>query len=310
VRLLREGKLQPQPVATVPVLADGEAGLLGVAADPRFVENRRFYLYATFREGERIVNRVSRWLLAEDRRSAREERVIVDGIPGSRYHVGGRIRFGPDGMLWIGTGDAQQPARSQDRGSLGGKILRVTSDGEVPKDNPFPGSPVFALGVRNTQAFDWLDPRTLVVVDHGPSGEMPGRKGHDEVNVVRAGANLGWPEIFGCEGREGLTAPLLVWKEAVPPGGAVIYRGEAIPAWKGDLVVATLRSRHLQRIAIEGGRVAHHEVYVAGQPPAGFGRLREVVQAPDGALWVTTSNCDGQGRCAAEKDAILRIVAR
>src|SRR5512133_1021069 len=148
VRLLRGGRLEPEPVVTRSVGEHGEGGLLGLAADPRFQENRRFYLYYTGEVGGRSVNRLVRYVLAADGRSAREDRVLLAGIAAERYHDGGRVRFGPDGMLYVGTGDAGRPARSQDRASPNGKILRLTTDGAPAPGNPFPGSPVFVLGVR------------------------------------------------------------------------------------------------------------------------------------------------------------------
>jgi glucose/arabinose dehydrogenase len=309
IRLLRGGALEPAPVATVPVVAEGESGLLGIAADPGFVENRRFYTYATVEAEGRTVNQISRWVLADDRRSAQMDRVIVDGIPAATTHDGGRIRFGPDGLLYAGTGDAQESRRSQDRDSLGGKLLRVTADGAPADGNPFPGSAVFMLGIRNSQGFDFLDAQTLVVADHGPSGDT-GRTGHDEVNVARAGANLGWPDAYSCEAAEGITSPVLVWSRAAPPSGGSVYRGDAVPAWKGSFLAGVLGARHLHRIVLEDGRVREHEVYLQGDPPEGLGRVRDVQQGPDGAVWVTTSNCDGRGTCPPEKDVVARIVAR
>jgi glucose/arabinose dehydrogenase len=309
IRLLRGGKLEATPVATLEVRARGEGGLLGIAADPRFAENRRFYVYATVEKRGDAVNRVTRWVLSEDGRSARAEAVVLDDIPAARFHDGGRIRFGPDGMLYVATGDATRPDSAQGAGSSG-KILRIGTGGEVPADNPTRGSPVFVRGVRNVEAFDWLDPRTLVVADHGPSGEM-GRTGGDEVSLARAGDDLGWPDAWRCDAREGSTAPVLAFVDATPPGGGSVYRGDVVPEWKGSFLFGTLRSRHLHRVAIApDGRVALHEVYLAGDPPAGLGRVREVVQAPDGALWVTTSNCDGRGTCPPEKDVIARILPR
>jgi glucose/arabinose dehydrogenase len=310
VRLIRGGKLEPDPVATVAIAGRGEGGLLGVAVDPDFARNRRFYLYATVDQGERAVNQLTRWVLAPDQRSARQDRVLLDGIGAAQYHDGGRIRFGPDGFLYVGTGDATDPPRAQDPTSPNGKILRVTTDGAAAPGNPTAGSPVFVLGVRNVEAFDWLDGGALVVADHGPSGEL-GRTGHDRVFVARAGANLGWPDVYGCEAKAGTVTPLFSTREAMPPGGGALYRGEAIPAWRGSFLVGTLGSRHLHRFAVgKDGALALHEVYLAGDPPAGLGRLREVVQAPDGSLWVTTSNCDGRSTCPPEKDVIVRITAR
>lgn len=300
------GSLVTEPVLTLDTGSLGEGGLLGLALHPRFSENRFFYLYFTSRSASGTVNRVDRYALSEDLKSARFDRTILGGIPAGVLHDGGRIRFGPDGMLYIGTGDGRQSARAQDPKSLAGKLLRVDPDGQVPSDNPFPGSAVFLSGIRNTQGFDWLTDGRVALSDHGPTGEM-GLSGLDELSFARAGENLGWPRITGCETAEGLLTPNLVWRAALPPGGLVLYRGSAIPLWQGDLLIATLRSEHLHRVDLEDGRIRLHETYLNGPRPSGFGRLREVVEGPDGALYVTTSNCDGRGDCPADGDLILRI---
>src|SRR5262249_10320499 len=152
----------------------------------------------------------------------------------------------------------------------------------------------------------WRDDGAMLVVDHGPSGDL-GRSGHDEVNVARKGDNLGWPTIYGCQEQGGLVTPRLTWRQAVPPGGAAIYTGRAIPQWRGGLLVGSRGARPLHRVAFRGDQVEQHEVYLAGDPPQGQGRLRDVVMGPDGDLYVTTSNCDGRGRCPADGDKILKI---
>lgn len=305
VRLLRNGALQPQPVATVPIAHSSEGGLLGIAAHPEFTSNRQFYVYVTTDAGGATENRVERWVLSEDHVSATFERVILGGLAAAQFHDGGRLRFGPDGMLYVSVGDARKPDSAQDSKSLNGKLLRLTPDGQVPQDNPFPGSPVFLLGVRNSEGWDWKDPSTLYLTDHGPSGEL-GRTGHDEVNVAHAGENLGWPTLYSCEAAQGLVSPSLTWESAVPPGGAALYTGTAIPEWKGSLLVASLGARHLHRVVFdtqEPRRVSQHEVYLRDT----YGRLREALMGPDGHLYVTTSNCDGRGTCGERKDVILRI---
>lgn len=305
VRLVRNGQLIPQPVATINVTESGEDGLLGIATHPNFAKNRFFYIYYTADKNGSQVNRVERWRLSPNGLTASPDQVIVDNIPVAQFHNGGRIRFGPDGMLYIGTGDAREPQISQDVNSLAGKILRVTPDGQVPPDNPFANNPVYITGIRNTQGFDWLDKSTLWVTDHGPSGDF-GRRGHDELSLAKAGDNLGWPTIYRCESQKGMVTPSIVWREALPPGGAVIYTGNSLPEWKGSLIIATLRSQHLQRVVFNPQspqKIERHEVYLQGQ----YGRLREAVMGTDGELYVTTSNCDGRGNCPPQRDKILRI---
>lgn len=307
VRIVTKAGELRDPVATPDVSPRAEGGLLGLALHPAFADNGLFYVYLTASAGAEDENRVERYMLSADRATATFDRIILDGIAAAEFHDGGRLRFGPDGMLYVGTGDGRVPERSQDLASLSGKILRLTPDGEVPGDNPFPGNPVFILGVRNTQGFDWLDEGTMVITDHGPSGEYQDRVGHDEVDVARAGDNLGWPKVYACEAEGGFVAPSMTWREALPPGGAALYRGTAISEWRGALVIGALGSEHLQVVRFDAEdprRVADHEVYLAGE----HGRLRDVVMGPDGHVYVTTSNCDGRGTCGAVKDRILRIV--
>ncbi|MBZ4411890.1 PQQ-dependent sugar dehydrogenase [Myxococcus sp. XM-1-1-1] len=305
IRLLKAGALQPQPVATVRITRAAEGGLLGIAAHPDFTTNRQFYVYVTTDAGGQDENRIERWTLSEDHTTATFDHVVFGNIPSATYHDGGRLRFGPDGMLYAGTGDARSPDRSQDVNDPAGKLLRLTPDGQVPQDNPFPHSPAFLTGLRNLQGWDWKDATTLYVTDHGPSGETM-RRGHDEVSLARPGGNLGWPGIYSCEVHEGWVTPSLTFADAMPPGGAALYTGTAIPEWTGSLLIGTLGSKHLHRVEFDQGnpaRVARHEVYLRDT----HGRLREVSMGPDGHLYVTTSNCDGRGDCGPRKDLILRL---
>ena len=298
------------PVAQVEVTATGEGSLLGLALHPSFETNRQFFVYATVDSpAGGIENQVQRWLLSEDRQQASFDAVIFDSIPALQYHNGGRIRIGPDDKLYVGTGDAGAPERSQDPMDSAGKLLRLELDGSIPSDNPIPNSPAFLLGIRNTQGFDWRTDGRILVTDHGPSG-LPvegGRRDHDEVTLAAPGDNLGWPSIYACESEDGLVTPSITYANAMPPGGAAIYRGSEIPEWEGSLLIGvmgfTSKTRHLHRLSVdEFGSATLHEVYLAEE----YGRLREVIMGPDGGLYVTTSNCDGRGDCG-EGDRILRV---
>jgi glucose/arabinose dehydrogenase len=308
LRVIENGVLRNEPVVDfTDVWAEAEAGLLGLALHPAFATNRLFYVYITIDDGTGPRNRIERFMLATDGRSAAFDRVILDNIPAFRVHDGGRLRFGPDDMLYVGTGDARSPDDSQNVLSLAGKILRITPEGTLPIDNPFTDAATFVTGLRNSQGFDWIDDDTLAVADHGPSGEVQGRTGHDEVNVARAGDNLGWPVRFACEEQAGFKAPVLTSVTAMPPGGLAVVRENAFAPWAGNIVTGTLGSKHLHRIVLDDEyTVEHHETYLLGDPPEGFGRLRDVVNGPDG-LYVTTSNCDGRGTCPPERDRVLRI---
>jgi glucose/arabinose dehydrogenase len=291
VRLIHERKLVDAPVLKVQTGESSEGGLLGIAINPK--DETQLFLYATV-PGPK--NQLERWKLARDHLSA------------GAYHDGGRLRFGPDGMLYLGIGDSTSPDRAQDLESKNGKILRLAPDGSIPRDNPFPGSPVFLYGVRNPEAFDWLDDGRIIIADHGPSGDL-GRYAHDRVLIAQKGDNLGWPKVYGCDALPKMNAPLISWEtKALPPGGAVIYRGKAIPQFRGSLLAATLGSEHLHRVVFDekAGVLMSHEVYFRQT----YGRLREIAMTPSGELWMTTSNCDGRGECGPEKDRILRVVPR
>lgn len=301
LRIIQEGMLQEEPILTLDV-GGVEGGLLGVAVDPNYSENSYIYLYFTYNEFISSANKVVRYVYADGRIS--EDAVIVEGIPGGPFHDGGRIKFGPDGKLYITTGDAGQPDLSQDINSLGGKILRVNSDGTIPQDNPFEGSAVYSVGHRNPQGLDWDNAGNLVITEHGPSGWMG--SAHDEINLIVPGANYGWPKVIGGDTQEGLTDPVLhTGNETWAPSGAAFYNSETIPEWTGKYFVATLRGSHLHMVDfdLEGGTVHSHQKLFNGE----FGRLRDVAVGPDGSLYVLTSNRDGRGVPHANDDRILRI---
>lgn len=307
-RVTREGELLAAPIATIPITSGGEGGLLGLAVSPDFATDRAVFLYYTSNQGG-VHNRVERWVLSEDLASAAFDAIVVGDIPARQFHNGGRLRIGPDGMLYIGTGDATTPAFSQDPDNLAGKLLRVTLEGDVPADNPW-GSEAWVMGLRNLQAFDWRDDGRIVLADHGPSGLSVenGREGYDELNVAEPGDNLGWPDVYRCEEDGALRAPSMTWRDALPPGGAAVVPASAIPSWEGDVVVAVLgfgdTIGHLHRfVTSPDGNVLLSEVYLQGE----YGRMRDAIVGPDGALYVTTSNCDGRATCGPEGDVVLRV---
>ncbi|BBK38353.1 oxidoreductase [Allostella sp. ATCC 35155] len=306
IRLVRNGRLAAEPVITLDVRQGGEGGLMGLALDPGFPGRPYLYAMHTHAAGGETGNRVVRLAVEGDR--ARLDRVILEGVPGARFHNGGRIAFGPDGMLYVGTGEIFDAPRAQVPVDLGGKILRVTPEGAVPGDNPDPGSPVWSLGHRNVQGLAFHpESGDLFASEHGPSGEF-GLRALDEVNVVRRGGNYGWPLAVGAPADRRWIDPILAWPdEATPPAGAAF--------WRGDLFVATLRSRALLRIALarDGGgnwRATTVERWFAEGSAQPFGRLRDAVAGPDGALYVLTSNRDGRGRPRPGDDRILRLTAR
>ena len=275
----------------LPENGTGEGGLLGIALSPNYESDGYIYAYYT----TDTDNRVTRFGLGED------PEPILTGIPVLTYHNGGRIAFGTDGNLYVGTGDAGDTSNSQDLNSLGGKILRVTPDGDVPADNPFSNSPIYSYGHRNVQGLAWDEGGQLYATEFGQNR-------YDEVNRIQPGGNYGWPAV---EGEGGFFAsgeyidPIATWatSEASPSGAAILKNG-AIPQWEGSFFMAALRGQRLYRLALDpSGTVTEQEELLSGQA----GRLRHVVQAPDGSLWVLTSNRDGRGTPIATDDRILRL---
>jgi glucose/arabinose dehydrogenase len=300
VRVVRDGKVQSRPAASIDVDASGEGGLLGIALNPAFP--RVVYVYYTRSTG----NRVSRFNLRGDLTFG-EERVLIDRIPSAGIHDGGRIAFGPDDMLYVTTGDAGEPRRAADRRSLAGKILRIEPDGSVPADNPFRGSPVYSYGHRNPQGIAWDSRGRLFESEHGPTSELGGLCCNDEINRITAGGFYGWPyragerAAFGGTPPDDPIAPLASsGSDTWAPAGLVVDGTSA-------LLVAALRGSRLMRFAFSGGGSALED---PSRALAGFGRLRAARFGPDGCLYLTTSNRDGRGSPRSNDDRILRVCRR
>ena len=278
---VREGSA-PVVLGTVPGVAPGgEGGLLGVAVSPTFARDHRVFVYYTGEQDNRVV----RLTFADGR--ATSFTPVLTGIPKAGFHNGGRLAFGPDGYLYVTTGDAGNRPAAQDKGALGGKILRVTQDGAAAPGNPF-GTRVWSYGHRNVQGIAWA-----------PDGRMYasefGQDTWDELNLIQPGRNYGWPVVEGRAGRAGYTDPLVQWptSQASPSGIAIA---------DGSVWMAALRGRSLWRIPLQGNGVGTPQRLLEGR----YGRLRDVVSAGSGRLWVVTSNTF-RGNPGPQDDRILDV---
>jgi glucose/arabinose dehydrogenase len=306
VRVMEKGTLNPKPLFVVPdVESSGETGLMSVALHPQFSSNHFIYLSYAYSGGGTKV-RVVRYREAPE--GLVDRKVIIEDLPAAQFHAGCRIRFGPDGKLYVTTGDATQRALAQKLDSLAGKTLRLNDDGTVPQDNPFVGQQnvrpeIWSLGHRNAQGMDWQPGSNLMFqTEHGPSG-FDGPGGGDEVNIVEKGKNYGWPTIHHTQSAAGLESPLLEYTPACAPASGAFYRGSVFPQFKGNFFFGCLRGERLIRVTLDGRRVVNQEDLVKN-----YGRIREVAEGPDGYLYFSTSNRDGRGKPAEDDDRILRLV--
>jgi len=309
IRVMENGALRPEPWATLPVAgaADSGAGLLGLALDPEFAASRHLYVMGSFRSADgALENRLYR--LTDSAGVAGAPELVLGGLPSARAHAGSAVAFGPDGFLYVTLGDAFDPESAQDPARPGGKILRLDRDGTVPRDNPTPGSAVYARGLRNVQGLAWDSVgHILFATEHGPSS-WPwerGRSDHDELNVIRAGGNYGWPVVMGAARHGRFLDPMLEWTPAIAPSGIASYHGPYQP-WRGSLLVGALKGQELRRIVIDRGASGPRVVREEAVFPTGrFGRIRGVFVAPDGSIWFTTSQRkDPEGR---PDDRIYRL---
>jgi len=294
IRVLEDDELREEPYAELPAEETGEGGQLGLALDPDFDENGRMYAYYTAAGDGGPVNRVVRLVEADG--EVREDGALLEA-PAASIHNGGRVAVGPDGKLYVTLGDVAEVGLAQDRGALAGKIARLELGGSVPDDNPFPGSPVFSYGHRNPQGLAWDNEGNLYAPEHGASG-------HDELNLIEAGENYGWPEVEGAGGEPEFADPLLEsGRETWAPSGAAHVSGGP---WEGSVLFTGLRGASLHRVTFapdDPSGVRDHREYLEGE----YGRLRTVAQGPDGDLYVLTSNRDGRGDPTSGDDRLLRI---
>ena len=272
-------------IGTVPgVQHGGEGGLLGLAIDPGD-QTSRLYAYSTGTDG----NRIQRFTVTGSAGSYAlgDAETIIGQLPSARTHNGGRLAFGPDGMLYATVGDAGQSHLAQDLGAMNGKILRMTPDGAVPADNPFPGSVVYSFGHRNPQGLAWSADGTMFATEFGQNT-------WDELNVITPGSNYGWPMIEGAAGQSGFVDPVQQWAPSAASPSGMTRIG-------GTLFIANLRGAVLRAVPVADPGTSTD--YYAGE----YGRIRAVTQAPDGTLWFVTNNTDGQSTPGPEDDRIMSV---
>lgn len=302
IRVIENGELASEPLIefTAPFNEEGEGGLLGLAADPDFDDNGYLYAYHSYLEsGGDIANRMLRLKVSDGKATIDKE--LLSDIPGGVNHNGGRIKIGPDNLLYITTGERYEPELAQNEDSLSGKILRIGLDGSIPEDNPWPNSPVYSMGHRNAQGLAW-NPNNgyLYATEHG-------QRNFDEINRIEAGENYGWPEVEGDDDNNGTyQAPLAhsgdeTW---APSGVAFIEEGP----WAGSLLAANLRGEQLLKITLseDGTQVTQVEPIFKDE----WGRIRNVTAGEDGKLYVLTNNRDGRGSPRDGDDQLIVLTPK
>ncbi len=268
-------------------------GLLGITTHPDFSNNNFLYAYYTYEENEKLWNKIIR--ITEENNKSVEVITILDKIPGSAFSNGGVIKFGPDGKLYVGTGSVSDFSdESQNLNSLVGKILRLNDDGSIPSDNPFEKSYVFTLGHRNPTGIAWNDAGLMYATESGPTK-------NDEINLITAGSNYGWPEVQCFSDNKNFVNPLECFDPGLEPGGIIFYSGDKLDI-NNEMILASQKATNLFKVQISDNDVNLERIL------SGLGRIRDVAQGPDGYVYIITTNTDGKAFPAPDDDKLLRIM--
>ena len=292
IRVIVNNTLLESPFATFRTANVFDGGLLGITLHPDFSNNHYIYVFLTYDEDGNLWNKILR--ITESQNKLQDAQTIFDKIPGSSFTNGGFIKFGPDEKLYVGTGTISDASHlPQDLDSLSGKILRLNDDGTIPNDNPFSDSPVFSLGHRNPQGMTWDNDGNLYVAEIGPEK-------NDEINLILAGKNYGWPEQQ-CSGGTNFENAIICYDPSLEPGGIIFYSGDKLD-FEFPFILSSMNTANLYQVDFDEGLSSQKSIL------SGIGRVRDVVQGPDGSLYVITSNTDGKGFPDRMDDKLLRIL--
>ncbi len=307
IRIIENETLLQQPLGQFTVSQKSEEGLMGMAIDPEYATTRKIFACLASKTENGLYNSVVSF--TDEKNSINDIETIINTIPAAQYHAGCRLLFLPDNTLLITTGDATNKNLAQDLNSLAGKTLRINRDGSFPTDNPFPNSPVWSYGHRNSQGLAFDKKNNIIwSSEHGPS-IIDGPAGGDEINHIEKGKNYGWPIIHHTETKTGLESPILEFTPAIAPAGMLFYTGTTYPQFTNKLLVTALKGEGIYEITIDqknpsviSGFIKNKEISV--------GRIRDIVQAPDGSIYFATSNQDGRGKKNNGDDKIIKLVPR